>query len=130
MGGNSARSTSASLSVIVPHIGIVARCCASCPTAYDFACGFQSNRSSGTRSSTVRVMLISWSNSDSSVSTKGIRVPAKWLHTEMEVEKSQEAAARAQEEQKVLANLQQGSEVAANLGAARKDIAEAAAVQP
>ena len=44
--------------------------------ANDFACGFQSSRSSGTRSSSLRVIVISWSNSGSRVSTNGIRVSA------------------------------------------------------
>src|SRR5271170_4896732 len=51
--------------VIVIHPGMVAKCEASQPTVPDFSCGFQPHLSSGTRSSTLRVLAISWSNSGS-----------------------------------------------------------------
>ncbi len=58
----------------------------------------------------------------------GILVPATWLHTELEVERAAQAAAAAKAQQAQLANLQQSAEVAANLGAARKDSAQADAL--
>src|SRR5580700_6204244 len=51
--------------VIVIHPGTVPICEASQPTVPDFSCGFQPHLSSGTRSSTLRVFCISWSNSAS-----------------------------------------------------------------
>lgn len=60
----------------------------------------------------------------------GIRTPAKWLRTELQVEESEVAAAQAQAREQELAALQQSSEVAKNLSTARKDLAQAAAVSP
>src|SRR5271170_8363796 len=51
--------------VIVIHPGTVPTCEASQPTVPDFSCGFQPHLSSGARSSTLRVLCISWSNSGS-----------------------------------------------------------------
>src|SRR6266478_10105809 len=51
--------------VMVVHPGSVAMCPASQPTVPDFSCGFQPHLSSGTRSRTLRVFCISWSNSPS-----------------------------------------------------------------
>src|ERR1700678_3069000 len=41
---------------------------ASAPNSEDFGCGFQENLAAGTRSSTLRVFAISWSNSGNKVS--------------------------------------------------------------
>lgn len=57
----------------------------------------------------------------------GIRVPAKWLRTESQVAEAQQAAAAARQQQELLANLQQGADITQKLGAARKDMATAAA---
>ena len=66
------RSISDRVSVSVPQVGRVATCVASTPSENDFSCGFQSNRPSGTCSSTFRVVAISWSNSGISDSTIGM----------------------------------------------------------
>lgn len=58
----------------------------------------------------------------------GIRVPSKWLRTEMQVEEAEDAAAEAAKQQQLLATMQQGADVAATLGTARRDMAEATAV--
>jgi hypothetical protein len=58
----------------------------------------------------------------------GIRVPAKWMRTELQVEEAQAAAAQLQQQQQVLDVLQQGADVAATLGTARKESAQAEAV--
>ena len=55
----------------------------------------------------------------------GIQVPAKWLRSEAEVETIVEEGKAQLEEQSDLDQLQQGSEVAKNLGTARKQLAEA-----
>lgn len=60
----------------------------------------------------------------------GIRVPAKWMRTEMQVEEAQAAAAQVQAEQQQLAQALQSSEVTKNLGTAQRDLAQAAAVAP
>ena len=57
----------------------------------------------------------------------GIRVPATWMRTELQVEEASAAAADAKRQAATLATLQQGADVAATLGAARKDAAQAAA---
>lgn len=58
----------------------------------------------------------------------GIRTPSKWLRPEMEVEERIDAAAEAQQQQALLDTMQQGSEVTKNIGTARRDAAQAAAV--
>lgn len=60
---------------------------------------------------------------------EGIRVPAKWLRTELEVEESQLAAAESAARQQELEAAQQGADVTAKLGGAQRDMAEANAVQ-
>ena len=55
----------------------------------------------------------------------GIRAPAKWLKTEAEAQESQAAAAEQAQAAASLADLEQSSNVAKNLGVARKDIAQA-----
>lgn len=55
----------------------------------------------------------------------GIRVPAKWLNSEEDVRRSEQAVAQERQQQKMLATLQQGSEISKNIGAARKDAAQA-----
>ncbi len=57
----------------------------------------------------------------------GIRTPAKWLRSELEVERAEAAVAEANQQQELLATLKEGSEVAKNLGSARRDTAEAMA---
>jgi len=59
----------------------------------------------------------------------GIKVPAKWVRTELQVEEAQQVAAQAAQQQQMLATMQQGADVAATLGTARKDLANANAVQ-
>lgn len=54
-----------------------------------------------------------------------IGVPARWLHTEDEVEAAAEQQAQQAQAQQLLASLQQGSEAAANLAGAQKDMASA-----
>ncbi|MGH8676756.1 MAG: portal protein [Burkholderiales bacterium] len=58
----------------------------------------------------------------------GIRVPAKWMHSELEVDESIDAAARARQQQQLLQTMQQGADVAQTLGAAKRDIAQAGAI--
>lgn len=58
----------------------------------------------------------------------GIRVPARWIRTELQVQDAEQAAAQAAAAQEQLALMQQGSEVAKNLGTARKDLASADAI--
>lgn len=60
----------------------------------------------------------------------GVRVPSKWLRTEMEVEEAENAVAEQQEQQQMLETLQQGANVTQTLGTARKDLAQAAALTP
>lgn len=56
----------------------------------------------------------------------GIGVPAKWIRNETTVQQIEDAQQAAAESQKVLAAMEQGSTVAANLGKAGKDMAAAA----
>ena len=58
----------------------------------------------------------------------GIRVPANWLRTELQVQEANEAAAQAAESQQALQTMQAGADVTATLGAARKDLAQASVV--
>lgn len=60
---------------------------------------------------------------------EGIRVPAKWLRSEAQVERATKAAAEAAAEQDALANMTAGAEVTKTLGVARKDMAQANALQ-
>lgn len=60
----------------------------------------------------------------------GIRVPAKWLRTELEVDQANQVAAQQQSQQQILATMQQGADIAQKTGAARKDLATAAATAP
>jgi hypothetical protein len=57
-----------------------------------------------------------------------IRVPAKWLRTELQVEEAQQIAAEAAIQERQLAAMQQGAEVTKTLGAAQRDMAEAGAI--
>ena len=59
----------------------------------------------------------------------GIRVPAKWLRTEQQVEEAQQVAAEDQAQQAELAAMQQGADVNATLAGASKDVATAASQQ-
>lgn len=61
---------------------------------------------------------------------QGVRVPHKWLRTEMEVEEQETAVAQQAQQQEMLATMQQGADVVQTLGTARKDLAQAAAMQP
>lgn len=61
---------------------------------------------------------------------EGIKVPQKWMRTELQVEEAQAVAAKSAQQQQTLATMQQGADVAATLGTARKDLAGAAAVAP
>ncbi|PYP77098.1 MAG: hypothetical protein DMD35_16360 [Gemmatimonadetes bacterium] len=65
-------SNSVSASTNRVHPGIIATSWARCPIGNDFACGFHSMRSSGTRSRTFLVVAISTSNSGISRSERGI----------------------------------------------------------
>jgi hypothetical protein len=55
----------------------------------------------------------------------GIRTPAKWLRTEEQVKEARDAAAQAASQQQTLEALQQGADIAATLGTARKENSEA-----
>lgn len=55
----------------------------------------------------------------------GIQVPAKWVHNETTVRDMQAQAQQAKEAEQLLGAMVTGSEVAANLGAASKDMAAA-----
>lgn len=54
-----------------------------------------------------------------------IGVPARWLNTEEQVEEQAQAQAQKQQASEMLAAMQQGSEAAANLAGAQKDMAAA-----
>jgi hypothetical protein len=56
----------------------------------------------------------------------GIGVPAKWIRSETTVKQIEQAELAAQKAQQTLDAMQQGSEVAANLSRANKDMASAA----
>lgn len=60
----------------------------------------------------------------------GIRVPAKWLRTELEVDQATQAANEQAQQQEILANMNQGADILQKTGAARKDMATAAATAP
>ncbi len=55
----------------------------------------------------------------------GVGVPAKWIRDETTVQQALAAQKAAAQSQQLLAAMQQGSEVAANLGAAQRDMAQA-----
>jgi hypothetical protein len=57
-----------------------------------------------------------------------IRAPAKWLRTEQQVEDAADAAAAQAQEAQALEQMQAGADVTQTLGAARKDMAQAAAM--
>lgn len=57
----------------------------------------------------------------------GIRVPAKWIRSETEAQEKKDEAAAALQQQQLLQSLQQGADIAATLGTARKDLAQAGA---
>jgi hypothetical protein len=59
----------------------------------------------------------------------GIKVPAKWIRTELQVQEASVAAAQAAQQQQALDTLQKGADVTATLGTARKDMAQAGAAQ-
>lgn len=54
----------------------------------------------------------------------GVGTPAKWLNSEKEVEQMEAQDAQAQQQQALLAQMQQGSEIADNLGSASKSFSE------
>jgi len=56
---------------------------------------------------------------------QGVKVPAKWVRSEMEVQQIEDKTKQDQEAQMTLAQMQQGSEVVGNLAAAQKDTAMA-----
>ena len=58
----------------------------------------------------------------------GIRVPAKWVRTELEVEDAEFQQAQQQQQQEILQTMQQGADVAKTIGGARKELAQAGAV--
>lgn len=58
----------------------------------------------------------------------GIKTPAKWIRTELQVEEAQQVAAQAAQQQEALTTMQQGADVAKTMGMARKDLAQANAV--
>jgi hypothetical protein len=60
----------------------------------------------------------------------GIRTPAKWMRTELQVEEAEFAVAQQAQQQQLLETLQQGADVAQTIGATRKDLTSAAAVAP
>ena len=60
----------------------------------------------------------------------GIRVPAKWQRTELQVEEAVRDVAQQKQQAAMLAQMQQGAEVAATLGTAKKDMAQAAVIAP
>jgi len=57
---------------------------------------------------------------------EGKKVPAQWINTEAEVREAEEKFAKQQQTQQMIANAQGGTEALANLGKAKKDMAEAA----
>ncbi len=59
----------------------------------------------------------------------GVHVPHKWLRTELEVEELEDQIAEQAQQQEMLQTLQQGADVTQTLGTARKDLAQAAALQ-
>src|SRR5580692_4788972 len=73
-----AMSSDSCCSVYTAHSGTSARWFASQPIVPDLSCGFQENLAVGTRSSVLRVLAISASNSGSSASFNAIN-PPKWL---------------------------------------------------
>jgi hypothetical protein len=56
---------------------------------------------------------------------QGVKVPAKWVRSEVEVQQIEDKTKQDQEAQMTLAQMQQGSEVVGNLAAAQKDTAMA-----
>ena len=56
---------------------------------------------------------------------EGVRVPAKWLRSEQATEEAQKIAAQQAAQAEALAQAQQGAEVSKNIGAARRDLAQA-----
>lgn len=58
---------------------------------------------------------------------QGIGVPARWTHSEAQYEESVKRAQAAKQAEATLGRLVEGSEAAANLAGAQKDLAEAAA---
>src|SRR5258705_2537242 len=56
------------------QVGMLLKCVANPPIAVDFSCGFQSDLSSGTRSSVLRVFAISLSNSGNNDSLSAILI--------------------------------------------------------
>src|SRR6202050_3710219 len=73
-----AMSSDSCCSVYAAHSGTSARWFASQPIVPDLSCGFQENLAVGTRSSVLRVLAISASNSGSRASFSAIN-PPKWL---------------------------------------------------
>ena len=57
----------------------------------------------------------------------GIRVPSKWLRTELQVQEAKEVAAAQAQQQQMLDTMQKAADVTSTLGVARKDMAEAGA---
>jgi len=60
----------------------------------------------------------------------GIRVPAKWSRTELQVEEAVRAVAQEKQDAALLQKMKAGAEVAATLGTAKKDMAQAAVMAP
>ena len=58
----------------------------------------------------------------------GIQVDAKWIRSEVTVQQIEDQQKAAKEAQETLAAMQQGSEIATNLGAAQRDTAQAQAL--
>lgn len=54
----------------------------------------------------------------------GIRVPAKWMRSEAQVDEAEAAVLQQQETQLLLENMQAGAQIAKDVGSARKDIAQ------
>jgi hypothetical protein len=55
----------------------------------------------------------------------GIRVPAAWMRSDVEVQQLQDAQQAQQEQQQLLASLEQASGITSNLAGAQKDMADA-----
>src|SRR5258706_12853271 len=59
-----------------PQLSVLPRCVARPPRLIDFTCGFQASCASGTRSSTMRRLVVSWSNSGSRLA-ESVMVPER-----------------------------------------------------
>jgi hypothetical protein len=61
-------------------------------------------------------------------SLNGIKVPAKWMRSEQDVEQAAKMFANQQQMQQAMANAEVGTSAMANIGKAKRDMAEAEAV--